>query len=81
MDILPCQPSHDAFEAPERLPVSQQTLHHRLRESGLLASVDPSRRMVQVRRMIEGCPRQVLHLKTEDLAEPLRRPEKTSLES
>ena len=51
---IPCQPSHDAFEAPERVPVSQQTLHHRLRESGLLASVDSSRQMVQVRRTIEG---------------------------
>ena len=50
----------------ERLPVSQQTLHHRLRESGLLASVDPSRQMVQVRRILEGCSRQVLHLRATD---------------
>ena len=54
----------------EPLPVSQQTLHHRLRESGLLASVDPSRQMVQVRRMLEGCSRQVLHLRVKDLMPP-----------
>jgi len=50
----------------EPLPVSQQTLHHRLRESGLLASVDANRQMVQVRRMLEGCSRQVLHLRAKD---------------
>jgi hypothetical protein len=39
-----------------------------LRESGLLASVDKGRQMVQVRRTLEGCPRQVLHLRVGDLA-------------
>jgi hypothetical protein len=57
-----------ALAGAERLPVSQQALHHRLRESGFLASVDQGRQMVQVRRTIEGCPRQVLHLKATDLA-------------
>jgi hypothetical protein len=52
----------------ERIPVSQQTLHQRLRESGLLASVDKGRQMVQIRRTLEGCPRQVLHLRVGDLA-------------
>ena len=52
-----------ALAGTERLALSQQTLHHRLRESGILASVDGGRQMVQVRRTIEGCPRQVLHLK------------------
>jgi hypothetical protein len=52
----------------ERLPISQQTLHHRLQESGFLVSVDRGRQMVQVRRTLEGCPRQVLHLKARDLA-------------
>jgi hypothetical protein len=56
----------------ERLPVSQQTLHQRLRESALLASVDHGRQMVQVRRTLERCPRQVLHLRATDLAEDLR---------
>ena len=51
----------------ERLPVSVQTLRHRLREHGLLASVDAGRQMLLVRRTLEGIPRQVLHLKTCDL--------------
>jgi hypothetical protein len=55
----------------ERLRVSQQTLHHRLRESGLLASVDQGRQMVQVRRTVEGYSRQVLHFKAEDFAAEL----------
>jgi hypothetical protein len=56
-----------ALAGAERLPVSQQTLHYRLRESGLLASLDSGRQMVQVRRTLEGCPRQVLHLNAKDL--------------
>ena len=52
----------------DRLRVSQQTLHQRLGESGFLASVDQGRQMVQVRRTLEGCPRQVLHLKAPNLA-------------
>ena len=51
----------------ERLPVSSQTLRHRLREHGLLASVDPGRQMLLVRRTLEGMARQVLHLKVHDL--------------
>jgi len=39
-----------ALSGTERLTLSQQTLHHRLRESGLLLSVDGGRQMVQVRR-------------------------------
>ena len=53
--------------------VSQQTLHQRLRERGLLASVDRGRQMVQVRRTLEGRPRQVLHLKAMDLEGDLQR--------
>jgi hypothetical protein len=56
----------------ERLSVSQQALHHRLRESGLLASIDQGRQMVQVRRTIGGKPRQVLHLRARDLAGDLQ---------
>ena len=41
-------------------------------ERALLASVDEGRQMVQVRRTIEGCPRQVLHLKAKDLAGDLQ---------
>jgi hypothetical protein len=51
----------------ERLPISQHTLHHSLQESGFLVSVDRGRQMVQVRRTLEGCSRQVLHLKARDL--------------
>ena len=50
----------------ERLPVSTQTLRHRLREHRLLASVDIGRKMLLVRRTLEGIPRQVLHLKARD---------------
>jgi hypothetical protein len=50
----------------ERLPVSAQTLRHRLREHGLLVSIDAGRQMVLVRRTLEGRPRQVLHLKACD---------------
>jgi len=50
----------------EPLPISQQTLHHRLRESGLLRSVDSSRQMVQVRRTLEDQSRQVLHLSVKE---------------
>jgi hypothetical protein len=54
---------------PEHFVVSQQTLHRRLRERGLLASTDGGREMVQVRRTLEGSPRQVLHMRSSDLAE------------
>lgn len=47
----------------ERLLVSEQTLRHRLRERGLLASVDLGRQMLLVRRTLEGHARQVLHLR------------------
>jgi hypothetical protein len=53
----------------DHLPLSQQALHSRLRERGILASIDRGRRMVQVRRTIEGRPRQVLHLHSKDLPE------------
>lgn len=54
---------------PVRLPVSEQTLRHRLRERGLLASIDAGRQMLQVRRTLEGQPKQVLHLKVSHLTE------------
>ncbi len=59
---------------PERISVSQQTLHQKLREVGLLGSVDGGRQMVQVRRKLEGCPRQVLHLRARDLVGELKKP-------
>ena len=51
----------------ERLAVSEQTLRSRLRECGLLVSTDVGRKMLTVRRTLEGRPRQVLHLKVSDL--------------
>jgi hypothetical protein len=51
----------------ERIPVSEQTLRRRLQQRRLLASVDAGRQMVQVRRRLEGRPKQVLHLKATDL--------------
>jgi hypothetical protein len=51
----------------ERLPISGQTLRHRLREHALLASVDVGRQMLLIRRTLEGRARQVLHLKVHHL--------------
>ena len=51
----------------ERMCVSEQALRHRLRERGLLASLDAGRGMLQVRRTLGGRPRQVLHLRARDL--------------
>jgi hypothetical protein len=55
----------------ERIQVSEQTLRHRLRERGLLASLDSGRQMVQVRRTLEGIPRQVLHLRVSHIKPPV----------
>ena len=49
--------------------MSEQTIRHRLNERGLLASTDAGRQMLQVRRTLEGRPRQVLHLKTYRLSD------------
>ena len=51
----------------ERLPLSAQTLRHRLHEHGLLETVDAGRQMLLVRRTLEGIPRQVLHVKARHL--------------
>ena len=47
--------------------MSEQTLRHRLRQKGLLASLDEGRGMLLVRRTLERHPRQVVHLKAKDL--------------
>jgi len=52
----------------ESLPISALTLHRRLRQRGLLAGVDAGRQMLLVRRVLEGCSREVLHIKQSDLA-------------
>jgi hypothetical protein len=55
----------------ERLPAGEQTLRHRLRQRGLLASVDVARQVLLVRRTLEGSPRQVLHLRSSILVGPV----------
>jgi hypothetical protein len=51
----------------ERLSVTAQKLRQQLRERQMLASVDEGRNTLLVRRTLEGCPRQVLHLKAREL--------------
>jgi hypothetical protein len=53
-----------------QLPITAQTLRHRLREHGLLASIDAGRQMLLVRRTLEGTAKQVLHLRTTDFVKP-----------
>jgi hypothetical protein len=55
----------------EGLPVSPQTLRRRLHEQGLLASVEACRRMLLIRKTLEGTPRAVLHLRSTDLIDPI----------
>jgi hypothetical protein len=57
----------------ERIPVSEQTVRQRLRQLGLLATIDTGRGMVQVRRTLEGRPRQVVHLRSSDVVGPVKR--------
>ena len=52
----------------DRLPIGEQALRHRLHQRGLLVSIDVGRKMLQVRRTLEGQPRQVLHLRVFDLS-------------
>ena len=67
-----------AQQGSDRLPVSEQTLRHRMREHGLLASIDAGRQMVLVRRTLGGCTRQVLHLKAIDLVGTMTSPNRLS---
>jgi hypothetical protein len=53
------------------LSLGEHAMRHRLKSAGLLASVDAGRQMVQVRRRLEGLPRQVLHLKSTTLLNAL----------
>jgi hypothetical protein len=50
-----------ARDSGEDLAVSEQTLRKRLHEKNLLASVDPSRQTLTIRRTIAGSSRDVLH--------------------
>ena len=51
----------------QQLVVNEQTLRRRLRERGLLASIDAGRQTLLVRKTLGGGPRHVLHLKACDL--------------
>ena len=51
----------------QRLMVSEQSLRHQMHAKGLLASTDVGRQMLLVRRIVEGCSRQLLHLRASDL--------------
>jgi hypothetical protein len=53
--------------AVDAFSVSLSTLSRRMRERGLLASVDENRQMLMVRRTLESSPRKVLHLRSTDL--------------
>jgi len=68
LDPVASYESAQAVAGAERLPVSSQTLRHRLREHGLLLSVDRGRQMLLVRRTLENVPRQVLHLRAGDVS-------------
>jgi hypothetical protein len=48
----------------ESLPVTLSTLHRRLHEGHLLASVDQGRKRLKIRRTLAGSRRDVLHLRT-----------------
>lgn len=48
----------------EPLPVSEPTLWKRMRERGLLASTDDKRQTLKVRRTIDGCRKNVIHVNT-----------------
>ena len=54
----------------ETLQLSEQSLRRRLHDHGLLASTDPGREMLTIRRTLAGCPRQVLHLNAAALLAP-----------
>lgn len=54
----------------DSLPVTPRTLHKRLNENGLLVSVDTHRQVLTVRRTVEGCRKDLLHLDAHLLAPP-----------
>jgi hypothetical protein len=61
-----------ARDTDEALTISEQTLKRRLRDKGLLASVDRKRQTLTIRRTIDGTSKEVLHLwRTTLLAEDL----------
>jgi hypothetical protein len=56
-------------EVGDRLSLTPQTLRKRLKERGVLASVDTGRQVLTVRRILEGQRREVLHLSSTILSQ------------
>ena len=56
-----------ARESGDFLPITSRTLHKRLREQKVLASVDTERGRLTLRQTLDGVRRNVLHLRTEAL--------------
>src|SRR5207244_814788 len=54
-------------EIGDRIALTPQTLRKRLKERGILATCETQRRMLTVRRTLEGQRREVLHLHREAL--------------
>jgi hypothetical protein len=67
-----------AREQGESLSVTSQTLWKRLREQGLLASVDAQRGRNTVRHSLDGVRREVLHLHSGSLLDTENRPNRPS---
>jgi hypothetical protein len=57
-------------EVGDRLSVTPQTLRKRLKEQGLLVSSDGPRRMLTIRRTLDGTRREVLHLRRATVSYP-----------
>ena len=64
----------------QALAVGSTTLLKRLRDNNLLASWDPKRKRLTVRRTLDGTRRDVLHLKTESIL-PQQKPSQPSQSS
>jgi hypothetical protein len=66
----------------DSIGVTSQTLRKRLKEHGLLASVDIKRETLTVRRTLEGKQRDVLHLLSSQFAPPnLDEPDKSAIDN
>ena len=61
-------------EVGDRLNLTPQTLRKRLKEQGVLASSDGPRRMLTIRRTLDGTRREVLHLPRAALSSPSESP-------
>jgi len=55
-------------EVGDRLALTPQTLRKRLKERGVLVSIDAGRQVLTVRRILEGQRREVLHVSSRILS-------------